>query len=200
MTHWHCEICDKTLKWSSKSKHLQSKRHLDRNRLVVVRVNPGEWHCETCNKTLKERNKSRHLHSKCHLAQTNRINRTNRIVRVKPGEWHCETCDKTLKVCHKSRHLRSKSHLNQTQQTQQTQQYQIPQECLVCCEFKPTTQFKKCNRCVYSWCKDCHRQMDKCPYCRKNFRNVRNRIPQSRVLSPEFMISREIALLLGIPV
>lgn len=36
--------------------------------------------------------------------------------------------------------------------------------------FENTKVLIRCKRCIYNWCLDCHKQLNKCPYCRKNFR------------------------------
>jgi hypothetical protein len=118
------------------------------------------WHCEICDKTLKKTSKSKHLLSKGHIQRSQPI--------LQADQWHCEICDKTLKKTSKNRHVLSKRHIQQLQPVAPVRvSTRIRHtECTLCYEPKPSTQFKKCNRCVYNWCNDCHQKIDRCPYCR----------------------------------
>ena len=55
-------------------------------------------------------------------------------------------------------------------------------ECNIC--FENTKVLIRCKRCIYNWCLDCHKQLNKCPYCRKHFRTSFRR----RNLQPDFTI------------
>ena len=86
--------------------------------------------------------------------------------------WTCDTCDKTIQHSSKSAHLKSKTHQKKAGNTP-------TKECDLCCT--TSFDFKHCSQCVHSWCVDCHKKMDKCPFCRKSF-------PDTRCVSNSFYV------------
>lgn len=91
--------------------------------------------------------------------------------------WTCDTCDKTIQRSSKSAHLKSKAHQKKAGNTPN-------KECDLCCT--ASFDFKHCTQCVNSWCVDCHKKIDKCPFCRTKINGAPPR-PVQWELGPEFL-------------
>ena len=93
--------------------------------------------------------------------------------------WHCDACDKTIQRSSKSAHLKSKNHQKNTGNTECTK------ECDLCCT-PSSLEFKHCTQCVNSWCVECNKKIDKCPFCRTRIIGAPPR-PVQWELGPEFL-------------
>lgn len=168
MSHWHCEVCEKDMKMSSRSRHLQSRRHLENvQRSQIVSPVPSvsiHWHCEICDKDMLYSSRAKHLESARHILRTRNQN-PPQVQEPAPTHWHCQVCDKNMKVSSRSSHLTSKSHYSKVHGGV------VPKnkECEICYEPSAFNRFKSCRRCNNNWCGKCHTQMGRCPFCRTNF-------------------------------
>jgi hypothetical protein len=56
----------------------------------------------------------------------------------------------------------------------------------------PKENFYSCSQCVHRWCDDCHSQMQRCPYCRKQFHLI---LSNGRLRQVEERIMRNISMI-----
>ncbi len=90
------------------------------------------------------------------LLQTN-------ILSVLPDNIFQCKCGSILKKSSISSHLKSKKH----------QKYCERKECPICME-NPDVARYTCRQCKNEHCMECHPNMTKCPFCRKEFQSTRN--------------------------
>lgn len=154
MTTWTCEICNVTLRASTRSGHVKTKKHI-RN----VEKMSEAYHIEETH-TLEE----------CTICS------------IEMDTWTCEICNITLKASSKYGHVKTKKHnknLEKMLKASQIEETPPLKECVICCS--ESRNFKKCSTCNQKWCSDCDGNLAECPYCRaslgreEQLRNQRNR-------------------------
>lgn len=175
---WYCNVCDKTMKKTSKHNHIKTKKHCLRIspepviepviepaiepaiEPIPIQLSENQWHCQVCDIQILKSSKSGHLRSKRHQKNVDTLQK----------RWHCTVCNISVKTCNKHRHIHSKNHKRLFRLAQELKNKDVPKkECTICFKEQPKKKFKKCVRCVYDWCSTCHGEMSRCPYCRKNF-------------------------------